>query len=294
MVNWINGKTRLCGIFGNPVRHSFSPAMHNAAFAALGLNYVYLPFSVEVHQLTAAVAGIRAMGLVGLNVTIPHKQSIMPLLDDLSAEARLMGAVNTVVNQDGYLFGDNTDGTGFLSALQAETGFFPAGKTALIIGAGGAARAVSVKLALSGAKELYIMNRSGKGAEDLADLLYTHTKAHIQVIPWLDNGQELSVKADLTVQTTPVGMLSETGETDRLPRFHWVPGQVVCDLIYNPGETRFMVSAREKGATVINGLGMLLYQGALAFQMWTGLPAPLEVMGQSLIKSMKSVRQEAG
>ena len=320
----INGKTRLCGIFGYPVGHSLSPAMHNAAFAALGLDWAYLPFAVEPGQLRSAVEGIRAMGLVGVNITVPHKESVLPLLDELSEEARLIGAVNTIVNRGGRLLGDNTDGHGFISALREETGFQPAGKTALIIGAGGAAKAVSVRLALSGVREMYVTNRTGKGAEDLAKLLQKCSKASIQVIPWPEQaGETLSVKADLTVQTTTVGMsqtpdagffgfgkaatsdakgaysstqlsgarkltqprakkTSPDPDAGFLPLVPWESGQVVCDLIYNPVETRFMACAREKGATVMNGLGMLLHQGALAFRIWTGQAAPLEVMKQTL------------
>ena len=292
MANWINGKTRLCGIFGDPVAHSFSPAMHNAAFAALGLNWVYLPFAVAPAHLASAVAGIRALGLAGVNVTIPHKQGILPYLDELSAEARLIGAVNTVINRDGSLYGENTDATGFLVALGEETGFRPAGKTALIIGAGGAARAVAAKLALAGVGELYITNRTRERAEDLAALLENHTKAKIQVLTWpTESGEALKLKPDLTVQTTSAEMIAKGKATDWLPSAVWGPGQVVCDLVYNPAETPLMRSAGGAGATVLGGLGMLLHQGALAFQLWTGRAAPLDIMKQALLRA---IGQEAG
>ena len=287
MANLINGQTRVCGIFGDPVAHSFSPAMHNAAFAALGLNWVYLPFLVAPAYLAAAVAGIRALGLAGVNVTIPHKQGILPFLDELTEEARLIGAVNTVHNREGRLYGANTDADGFLAALQEETGFQPAGKSVLLIGAGGAARAVAVKLALSGVGELYLTNRSPERAENLAALLKEHSKARIQVLDWpADAGATLPLKPDLTVQTTPAEMSTSAKAAGWLPAAVWGPGQVVCDLVYNPAETPLMRRAKASGATVRGGLGMLLRQGALAFQLWTGQPAPLAVMKQALLKSI--------
>lgn len=284
----VDGYTRICGIFGCPVHHTFSPAMHNAAFTALGLNFIYVPFQVPAERLPAAVAAIRALGLVGVNITIPHKEAVLPYLDELSREADIIGAVNTIVNQNGRLVGHNTDGRGFLQALAEQVSFDPAGKCVLILGAGGAARSVAVELALAGANRLFLVNRSPERAETLANLLLKKiVSADISVAPWLDEkGEKVLadgvVCADLIVQTTPVGMHPAAGECVPFPFNLLRPDQIVCDLIYNPPETRFLESARLAGAKTINGMGMMIYQGALAFTLWTGYPAPIEVMRQAL------------
>ncbi|MDF9409481.1 MAG: Quinate/shikimate dehydrogenase [Pelotomaculum sp. PtaB.Bin013] len=292
MLTGINGRTKVCGIYGCPVEHSFSPAMHNAAFDALDLDFVYVPFLVEPSRLPAAVEAVRSLGLAGVNVTIPHKQAVLPLLDEITEEARLIGAVNTIVNNSGCLLGDNTDGRGFLRALQEQAGFSPAGKTALIMGAGGAARAVSVQLVLAGIRKLFLSNRSRTRAEALASLLVKNTGLPVaEVVPWPVSGEnpDLSEElplADLVVQTTPVGMHPDEGSTIPLPLSSFGPGQVVCDLIYNPPETMFMKRASQVGATALNGIGMLLYQGVLSFEQWTGKTAPVEVMRESLLKCL--------
>lgn len=290
MIKGISGKTKVCGIFGCPVQHSFSPAMHNAAFQALALDYVYVPFMVTPDCLPAAVAAVRALGLAGVNVTVPLKQAVLPLLDELTEEARLIGAVNTIITDAGRLRGDNTDGKGFLRALREQAGFCPAGKTVLILGAGGAARAVAVQLALAGVKRVFLTNRTPERAVALAGLLAEHTGVVVEVLPWPGDrtGAETAGvlrSADLVVQTTPVGMCPEQASTAPLPFSSFRPGQVACDLVYNPPETIFMRRAGQAGATVLNGLGMLLYQGALSFELWTGKAAPVEVMRQALIES---------
>lgn len=298
MLNIINGHTQVCGILGYPIGHSFSPAMHNAAFHALGLDFVYVPFSVPPNRLSMAVEAVRALGLVGVNVTIPHKQAVVPFLDEISEEARLIGAVNTIVHKDGRLLGDNTDGKGFLRALQEQTGFHAAGKTVLILGAGGAARAVAVRLALSGVGRIFLANRSKERAEVLAALLRENTGVVAAVVPWPGHEDGATVAAtdilpvaDLLVQTTPVGMSSQRDALVSLPLSAFAPGQVVCDLIYNPAETLFMKRAAQSGAIVLNGIGMLLYQGVLSFQMWTGKTAPVEVMREGLLESITNQRQ---
>lgn len=292
MLTGISGRTKVCGIYGYPVEHSFSPVMHNAAFDALDLDFVYVPFLVEPGCLPAAVEAVRSLGLAGVNVTIPHKQAVLPLLDEITEEARLIGAVNTIVNDSGRLLGDNTDGRGFLRALQEQAGFSPAGKTALIMGAGGAARAVAVQLLLAGIRKVFLSNRSRERAEALAGLLVENTvPAVAEVVPWPRDGKnpdlpEILPLADLVVQTTPVGMYPDEGSTIPLPFSSFGPGQVVCDLIYNPAETLFMKRAGQAGATALNGLGMLLYQGVLSFELWTGKTAPVDVMRESLLKCL--------
>ncbi|KUK83284.1 MAG: Shikimate dehydrogenase [Pelotomaculum thermopropionicum] len=283
MTGGISGRTGVCGIIGCPVEHSFSPAMHNAAFTALGLDFVYVPFQVSPRLLPAAVTAVRALGLVGVNVTVPHKQAVLPFLDELSEAARLAGAVNTIVNRSGWLYGDNTDGKGFLRSLDEGAAFVPSGRTALILGAGGAARAVASELALAGAKKLVVVNRSLERAARLAGFVTEKTGVRAEVVPWPATesdtiADEVLREADLVVQTTSLGMYPGVMSTVPLPYEWFRPGQVACDLVYNPVETLFLRKAARAGATVVDGLGMLLHQGALSFEMWTGAAAPLEVM----------------
>ncbi|WP_338013959.1 shikimate dehydrogenase [Desulforamulus profundi] len=217
----INGKTRVCGLFGFPVEHSFSPAMHNAAYRKLGLNWVYVPCSVRPDCLEQAVQGITALGLAGVNVTVPHKQNVIALLDELDPAARVIGAVNTIVNVDGRLVGYNTDGQGFIRSLESEANFTPRGKSALILGAGGAARAVVIALAFAGLDSLYITNRTPERADDLARDVSRACQVEAQVLPW---GQQLPEdqvsRVDLVVQTTSIGM---SPWVDRAPSFLLLP-----------------------------------------------------------------------
>lgn len=291
MAGGINGLTKVCGIFGDPVRHSLSPAMHNAAFAAAGLDYIYVPFRVAREKLPDAIKALRALDLAGVNITIPHKETVLPHLDEISMEAGFIGAVNTVVNRGGRLCGENTDGRGFIKALSEQVGFNPAGKTALVLGAGGAARAVAVQLALAGPAKLLLTNRSRPRAEELARLIAEKTGAAAAVVEWPaqvspHRDSRMIANADLVVQATPVGMYPHTAETVPFPFELLKQGAVVCDLVYNPARTDFLKKAAHFGAVTVNGLGMLLYQGALAFELWTGIPAPVPVMRDALLKAL--------
>lgn len=289
----ISGQTKVCGIFGCPVGHSLSPAMHNDAFEALELDYIYVPFPVVPGKLPQAVEAVRALEMAGVNVTVPHKEAVLPLLDELSEAAVLIGAVNTIVNRSGRLYGDNTDGRGFLSALEVGADFLPAGKTALVLGAGGAARAVAVQLALAGARRLIIANRTPGRALELASFLNKKTGVETAAAPWpgsRDKGFGLSISleeavasASLIVQATSLG-LQHDADWSGLPFDRMRPEQVACDLVYKPIETSFLKAVRQTGVIVINGLGMLLYQGVLAFEMWTGAAAPVSVMQNALNK----------
>lgn len=288
----LNGKTKICGLFGFPVEHSFSPAMHNAAFEELGLNWVYVPFCISPDRLKPAVQSITSLGLAGINVTVPHKQAVLPLLDEIHPTAGIIGAVNTIVNDQGRLVGHNTDGAGFVKSLTDETGFPPQGQSVLILGAGGAARAVAVQLALSGAGPLYIANRSLAKAEALARDLQQLTGARAAVLPW---GRELPeekvAEVGLVVQTTPMGMAPKAEQCPDFPFQAIRTGQVVCDLIYNPGQTLFLKQAAARGAVPLNGLGMLLYQGVLAFEQWTGRTAPVAVMREALLRQVSKAEE---
>ena len=295
MAGGISGGTRVCGIFGSPVEHSLSPAMHNAAFAAAGLDYIYVPFQVGKENLPDAIKALRALELAGVNITIPHKETVLQHLDEISVEASFIGAVNTVVNRQGRLYGENTDGRGFIKALYEQVDFSPAGKTALVLGAGGAARAVAVQLALAGTAKLVLANRSRQRAEDLACLIAEKTGAAVAVADWPDRELQpresyMFAHADLVVQATPLGMHPYTEGTVPFPFAQLKPGVLVCDLVYNPARTNFLSKAAQAGAVTINGLGMLLYQGAMAFELWTGIPAPVQVMREALLKALSIAR----
>ncbi|MDI6906734.1 MAG: shikimate dehydrogenase [Thermoanaerobacterales bacterium] len=278
--------TRLCGLLGHPVRHSLSPAMQNAAFQAAGLNVVYLAFDVLPSELPAAVAAVRALGLAGVNVTVPHKEACLPLLDELDPEASAVGAVNVVVVRDARLVGYNTDGDGFIRALR-EAGAEPRGRAAFILGAGGAARAVAVALALAGAARITITNRTPERAARLAADL-TALGAQAGTLSWealaeeAPEGKTAVAASELIIQTTTLGMHPRADAVPPLPARWFSPRHIACDLVYNPRETRFLAAARARGARVVDGLGMLLHQGAASFELWTGQPAPLEVMRRAL------------
>ncbi len=283
----ISGRTRVCGIIGDPIEHTMSPVMHNAAFEKMGVDYFYVPFRVKKEQLAKAIEGVRALNIRGLNVTIPHKVDIIPFLDGLDPLAKRIGAVNTVVNDEGILTGYNTDATGFLQAL-LERGIEPRGGNIVILGAGGASRAISFILAETGSN-LVILNRLLEldWAEELASRL-SHTFA--KEVEALELNQknlaEALEKADILVNATSVGMTPSMDET--LVPFNLLkPGLVVFDIVYNPIKTRLLREAEEAGAKTISGIDMLVWQGALAFEKWTGIKAPIELMREEVIKILQ-------
>ncbi|MDQ3898108.1 MAG: shikimate dehydrogenase [Actinomycetota bacterium] len=269
--------TRLAAVIGSPVRHSLSPAMHNAAFGELGLDWVYLAFEVATGDVPAAFAGARALGLAGLSVTIPHKAAALAEVDDLTDTARAVGAVNTVVAQDdGRLLGDNTDAAGFLASL-ADEGFDPAGRVCLVVGGGGAARAVVHALAGAGAAEVMVANRTRSRAEDAAALAGSVGRVA---------STDEAVRADLVVNATPLGLAGSDAAELPVNDALLGPGQLVVDLIPNPAITPLMRAARAAGCNTAGGRGMLVHQGALAFEMWTGRPAPLGVMRAAAVRAL--------
>jgi len=282
----VSSETGVCGLIGDPVAHSVSPAMHNAAFISLGLNYIYLPFRVAREHLAAAIGGMRAFNIRGLNVTLPHKVAVIPLLDGLDPLARKIGAVNTIVNDNGYLKGYNTDAGGFIEAL-AQGGFQPQGKKVVVLGAGGASRAISFALAESGA-DIAILNRqqemdwAGALAVDVSRLCGREVKALE-----LNDGNLKAVLAgaDLLVNATSVGMSPGVDKTP-VPKGLLKKGLVVFDAVYNPLNTRLLAEAEAIGAKTIGGLDMLVGQGALAFELWTGVKPPAAVMKAAAIKAL--------
>ena len=281
----IDGHTRTVGIFGDPITHTRSPAMHNAAFQALGLPYVYLPFHVRPADLLKAVHGVRALGLLGLNVTVPHKERIVRYLDSLSPEAELCGAVNTVVNQDGQLFGDNTDGRGFLNSLQ-EAKLSPRSIEVVLIGAGGSARAVLVSLIRARCAAIRIVNRTQANARKLVRTYRRTGETRLEALP-LDSLRDPAVVSGvrLVINASSVGL-----HDDEFLPLAYTATQAGClfyDLLYRPDRTPFLRHARAAGRPVMDGRRMLLHQGALAFSLWTGRPAPLEVMDRALRRALR-------
>ena len=282
----ISGKTKLVGIIGDPIEHSISPAMQNAAFKALELDYVYVPFRVRREDLAKAVDAVRTLNLRGLNVTIPHKVDIIPLLDEIDSLAQEIGAVNVVVNNNGVLTGYNTDAEGFLHVL-LEHGIEPDGKTVIILGAGGAARAIAFTLAARGAN-LIILNIIPAQAAACASDVAKATNASIETL-LLDKKHLMDVmeRGDILVNATSVGMYPLNNETlvtaDLIS-----PHLIVADIVYNPYKTQLLLEAEKAGARTINGLEMLIWQGALAFEKWTGKKAPLNVMKKEAAMALKS------
>lgn len=278
----ISGKTQLVGLIGWPTSHSVSPAMHNAAFAELGLEWCYVPLPVPtepVERIGEAVLGLRALGLRGANVTVPHKQAVIPYLDRLSPAAQAIGAVNTIrVEPDGSLFGDNTDARGFVADLR-DHGVDPAGQRVLVLGAGGSARAVVYGLAAAGAQRIAICNRSVDRAQVLAGEMQPHfAECSITAHSLADAVADLALTTDLIVNTTSLGMTPNVDTTPWPDTVDFRVDQTVYDLVYNPPQTRLLQKAAADGAQAIGGLGMLIWQGALAFELWTGQTPPVKTM----------------
>ncbi len=277
----IRGKTQVVGLIGWPVSHSISPPMHNAAFRALALDWCYLPLPVATADPTmigAAVRGLPALGLRGANVTVPHKQSVMPHLDWLTPAAEAIGAVNTIrVEADGKLSGDNTDARGFIADLR-EHGVELAGKRAVILGAGGSARAVVFGLAEAGCLSIAILNRTVEKAHDLAmEMRAFFPSCRLSGHDPKDLALMAS-EAELVVNCTSLGMTPNVERTPWDDAIALRTEQVVYDLVYNPPRTRLLQKAEADGAQAINGLGMLIWQGAIAFERWTGQMPPVAVM----------------
>ena len=291
----LTGKTTIVGLIGWPVSHSVSPPMHNAAFAALGLDWRFVPLPVAVEppeRIGEAVRGLRALGLRGACVTVPHKQAVMPFLDEIAPAARAIGAVNAInVTPDGRLLGDNTDAPGFVADLRSH-GVEPAGIRALVLGAGGSARAVVYGLAEAGARAITIANRTRPRAETLAADLRAHfPDCELTVV---GEGQSFAAAAEaaaLIVNCTSLGMTPQVETTPWPDGLPFQTGQAVYDLVYNPPKTRLLAAAEAGGARSIGGLGMLIWQGAIAFQMWTGIEPPVDVMMQAAQAALVGSRQ---
>ncbi|MFB3888514.1 MAG: shikimate dehydrogenase [Candidatus Bathyarchaeia archaeon] len=280
----VSGKTQVYGVIGDPIEHSMSPAMHNAAFERLGLDCVYVAFNVKPDMLAKAMRGVRGLGIRGLNLTMPHKTAVFAYLDEVDEIARFLGSVNTISNEDGRLKGFSTDGVGAVKALR-ENGVGLSGKRLLLLGAGGAARAIAYALAKE-VKQLVILNRTEEKTKALAEVLTAKFNSRVvggSLSPL--NVQKNLLEADVLVNATSVGMHPKEGET--LVKPDWLRQNIaVMDVVYNPVETRLARDAKKAGAKVVSGVEMLIHQGAASFEIWTGRPAPVDAMRKAALKQL--------
>ncbi|MBI4903623.1 MAG: shikimate dehydrogenase [Acidobacteria bacterium] len=281
----INYQAELVGVLGQPVAENPTGVMQEAGFAAAGLNWRYLTMEVPPERLEAAIAGVRALGMRGINLTIPHKVNVIRFLDGLSEEARLIGAVNTVRRDGERLIGENTDGKGFLRGLRQDAGVDPDGKQVVLLGAGGAARAIAIELILAGSANLIVVNRGKERGQTLVTHLMDKTGAAVTLQPW-EGTYIVPSDADILVNATSIG-LYPNGKA--LPDISLAAARndlLVCDAVFNPAVTALLALAKDRGMPVLDGLSMLVYQGVIGFEMWTGVKAPEAVMKRALARAL--------
>ena len=283
--NMKNYRAELTGVFGDPVDDNPTGVVEEAAFAAKNLNYRYLTIKVLPEDLGKAMDSVKIFGMKGINLTMPHKIKVLPYLDELSPAAEIIGAVNTVIQKEGKLFGENTDGKGFVTALK-NSGETLDKKNVTILGAGGAARAIAVECALNGAAHINIINRSIEKGEKLASLIQMKTDSSAKYLNWKNN-MEIPSDTDILINATSIGFSPNVTDKPDIDYTTITPEMCVCDVIFNPAETIFLKSAAENGAKTITGLGMLVQQAALNFTLWTGVEAPVDVMEDALKKEFE-------
>jgi len=279
-------QAELTGVLGTPVAENPTGVMQEAAFAALGLNWRYLTIEVQPEDLGKAMDGVRAMGFQGLNLTIPHKVAVIPFLDKLSREAELIGAVNTVRREGKLLIGENTDGRGFLRGLREDAGVDPRGLNAVLMGAGGAARAIATELILAGLEQLTVVNRSVDRGQKLVEELVEKTGARVRFVEWPSPCLEIGPEVNLLVNATSVGLYPNVEAMPAVELRGASKDIVVCDAVFNPAETMLLRLARAYGLKTLDGLSMLVFQGVIGFEIWTGKAAPEKVMKAALLKEM--------
>lgn len=273
-------RAELVGVFGDPVDGNPTGVVEEAGFAATRLNYRYITCLVKRGDIANAILGMRAMNMRGVNLTMPHKVDVLPYLDEITPAARIIGAVNTVVNRGGHLLGENTDGKGFVKSLTDE-GIDLHGKTVCLLGAGGAARAISVECALNGANKIIIVNRNAERGTALRVAIAENTDAQAEYIPW-DGSVPVPEQTDILVNATCVGLFPDVNACPDIDYSTIEKGMIVCDVVFNPAMPVFLQKARQRGARTISGLGMLVNQAALNFEIWTDVKAPREVMLEAL------------
>ena len=273
-------RTELVGVFGDPVDGNPTGVVEEAGFAATRLNYRYITCLVKRGDIANAILGMRAMNMRGVNLTMPHKVDVLPYLDEITPAARIIGAVNTVVNRGGHLLGENTDGKGFVKSLTDE-GIDLHGKTVCLLGAGGAARAIGVECALNGANKIIIVNRNAERGTALRDAIAENTDAQAEYIPWAGTAP-VPEQTDILVNATCVGLFPDVNACPDIDYETIEKGMIVCDVVFNPAMPVFLQKARQRGARTISGLGMLVNQAALNFEIWTDVKAPREVMLEAL------------
>jgi shikimate dehydrogenase len=276
----------LVGVFGHPVAENPTCVMQEAAFGALGLRWRYLTIDVEPQALPDAIRGVRALGMRGINLTIPHKIAVMSLLDEVSSDAAMIGAVNTVRRAGDRLIGENTDGKGFLRGIREEAGTDPAGKRVVVLGAGGAARAVTVELALAGAAQLTVINRTVERGKALCKDLVQRTHAKAGFEPW-QGTYAVGRDVDVLVNATSIGLYPDVEAMPAVDLRGARPDLLVCDVVPNPPQTRLIRTAMSLGLRTLTGLPMLVYQGAIGFEMWTGQKAPEAAMKAALEQAFR-------
>ena len=280
----------MAGVIGDPVEHSLSPVLHNAAFAELGIDWIYVAFRVTAGQAAAAVEAMRTLDLAGLSVTMPHKADVAQAVDRLAPVATELGVVNTVCwsssGMDSDLVGESTDGPGFLDSLRGDEGFDPAGRTCLVLGSGGAARAVTQALGSTGPAEVIVAGRNSEAAQGCAALAGPAGRAVLVTEEAPASLADAIGAADLIVNATPVGMLTDARLPFALDEAWLKPSHFVADLIYAPATTPLLAAARRAGAQCCNGIGMLIHQAARQLELWTGRPAPLEGMSAAAVAEL--------
>lgn len=279
------GSTRVAAVIGSPVTHSLSPVLHNAAFGALGLDWVFVAFEVAAGRAVPAVNAVRDLGLAGLSITMPHKSEATAAVDRLTPSAQVLGAINCVAWDGAELVGHNTDGDGFIDALRIDLGIEPAGRRVVVVGAGGAARAVIRALGAAGAADIAVVNRTAARSQEAASLA--------GAVGRVGTPDDVA-SADIVVNATPVGMGDPAPDALPLPAEALHAGQIVADLVYQPLVTPLLHAATDRGATTMNGVGMLLYQACRACELWTEQPAPVEVMRLALAEALVEPARRAG
>ncbi len=276
-----NYQHTLVALFGHPVAENPTGVMQEAGFDALGLMWRYLNFDMAPDKLADAIQAMRTLGIQGANCTVPFKVEVLAYLDEISPDARLIGAVNTIRRVGDRLIGENTDGKGFMRSLADDADYDPAGRTVVIFGAGGAARAITVELALAGAAHIIVVNRSRQRGMDLVDHLNANTPASAEFVVW-DDSYAIPAGVDMVINATSIALYPDVDDAPDVDYATILPSHLVCDVIPNPPQTPFLRRAAAQGAQTLDGLGMLVYQGAIAFEMWTGQPAPVDVMKAAL------------